>query len=167
MDECEQKALKSEESSQARERRPLFDLRPTSPSSSTSSHPHIFKYIQGISSWMISISSVFKARGLTSLTTKRAAVLSISSSSSSPSSIRAISTTSSKCEENPSNKGSTSALDYKLQHRLRNLPPLPSLEPPTMMASEAVSNILYNTPAPSKQPFKRWVDSVEGGAGYR
>lgn len=50
---------------------------------------------------------------------------------------------------------STSALDYKLQHRLRKLPPLPSLEPPTMDASEAVSNILYNTPPPSTQPFKR------------
>lgn len=54
-----------------------------------------------------------------------------------------------------SERGSTSALDYKLQHRLRKLPPLPSLEPPEMDASEAVSNILYNTPAPSKQPFKR------------
>lgn len=52
---------------------------------------------------------------------------------------------------------STSALDYKLAHRLRKLPPLPSLEPPTMDASEAVSNILYNTPAPSKQPFKRHI----------
>jgi acetolactate synthase-1/3 small subunit len=52
---------------------------------------------------------------------------------------------------------STSALDYKLSHRLRTLPPLPSLEPPTMDASEAVSNILYNTPAPSKQPFKRHI----------
>ncbi|PWN92429.1 acetolactate synthase [Acaromyces ingoldii] len=52
---------------------------------------------------------------------------------------------------------STSALDYKLSHRLRKLPPLPSLEPPTMDASEAVSNILYNTPAPSKQPFKRHI----------
>ncbi|CAO1613901.1 unnamed protein product [Parajaminaea phylloscopi] len=54
-------------------------------------------------------------------------------------------------------RGSTSALDYKLQHRLRKLPPLPSLEPPEMDASEAVSNILYNTPAPSKQPFKRHI----------
>ena len=52
---------------------------------------------------------------------------------------------------------STSALDYKLAHRLRTLPPLPSLEPPTMDASEAVSNILYNTPPPSKQPFKRHI----------
>ncbi|UZJ54873.1 hypothetical protein CBS101457_004193 [Exobasidium rhododendri] len=52
---------------------------------------------------------------------------------------------------------STSALDYKLAHRLRKLPPLPSLEPPTVDASEAVSNILYNTPPPSKQPFKRHI----------
>ncbi|CAO1617074.1 unnamed protein product [Sympodiomycopsis kandeliae] len=37
------------------------------------------------------------------------------------------------------------------------MPPLPSLEPPEMDASEAVSNILYNTPAPSKQPFKRHI----------
>ena len=41
---------------------------------------------------------------------------------------------------------STSALDYKLAHRLRKLPPLPSLEPPSLDAGEAVSNILYNTP---------------------
>ncbi|PWN53254.1 acetolactate synthase [Violaceomyces palustris] len=52
---------------------------------------------------------------------------------------------------------STSALDYKLAHRLRKLPPLPSLEPPMMDASEAVSNILYNTPPPSAQPFKRHI----------
>jgi acetolactate synthase-1/3 small subunit len=48
-------------------------------------------------------------------------------------------------------------MDYKLAHRLRKLPPLPSLEPPTMDASEAVSNILYNTPAPSKEPIKRHI----------
>lgn len=48
-------------------------------------------------------------------------------------------------------------MDYKLSHRLRTLPPLPSLEPPTMDASEAVSNILYNTPAPSKEPIKRHI----------
>lgn len=55
----------------------------------------------------------------------------------------------------PKEGDSTSAFDYKLAHRLRKLPPLPSLEPPEMDASEAVSNILYNTPVPSKQPFKR------------
>jgi len=56
-----------------------------------------------------------------------------------------------------STRGSTSALDYKLSHRLRKLPPLPSLEPPVMEASEAVSNILYNTPPPSKEPFTRHI----------
>ncbi|MCO5555778.1 hypothetical protein L7F22_009323 [Adiantum nelumboides] len=54
-------------------------------------------------------------------------------------------------------QSSSSAMDYKLAHRLRKLPPLPSLEPPTMDASEAVSNILYNTPAPSKEPIKRHI----------
>lgn len=77
-----------------------------------------------------------------------------SSSTSTLASTRCLSTSPIRSDES-SNKGSTSALDYKLQHRLRKLPPLPSLEPPTMQASEAVSNILYNTPAPSKQPFKR------------
>ncbi|KAN0065283.1 acetolactate synthase, regulatory subunit [Thecaphora frezii] len=52
---------------------------------------------------------------------------------------------------------STSALDYKLSHRHRKLPPLPSLEPPSLDAGEAVSNILYNTPPPSRQPFKRHI----------
>lgn len=56
---------------------------------------------------------------------------------------------------NEGNRNSSAALEYKLSHRLRELPPLPSLEPAAMDASEAVSNILYNTPAPSKQPFKR------------
>lgn len=50
---------------------------------------------------------------------------------------------------------STLALDYKLAHKLRKLPPLPSLEPPSLDAPQAVSNILYNTPPPSKAPFKR------------
>ncbi|KAK0532628.1 acetolactate synthase, regulatory subunit [Tilletia horrida] len=58
---------------------------------------------------------------------------------------------------NKAARGSTSALDYKLSHRLRKLPPLPSLEPPVMEASEAVSNILYNTPPPSKEPFTRHI----------
>lgn len=61
-------------------------------------------------------------------------------------------------EEGPGRaQSSSSAMDYKLSHRLRKLPPLPSLEPPTMDASEAVSNILYNTPAPSKEPIKRHI----------
>ena len=50
---------------------------------------------------------------------------------------------------------STSALDHKLSHRHRKLPPLPSLDRPVMEAGEAVSNILYNTPPPSTQPLKR------------
>ena len=54
-------------------------------------------------------------------------------------------------------RDSTSALDYKLHHRLRRLPPLPSIDPPPMQASDAVSNILYNTPTPSREPFKRYV----------
>ena len=52
---------------------------------------------------------------------------------------------------------STSALDHKLSHRHRKLPPLPSLDRPAMEAGEAVSNILYNTPPPSNQPMKRYV----------
>ncbi|CDU25057.1 related to ILV6-acetolactate synthase, regulatory subunit [Sporisorium scitamineum] len=55
----------------------------------------------------------------------------------------------------PVESDSTSALDYKLAHKLRKLPPLPSLEPPSLDAPQAVSNILYNTPPPSKAPFKR------------
>ncbi|EST09129.1 Acetolactate synthase, small subunit, C-terminal [Kalmanozyma brasiliensis GHG001] len=55
----------------------------------------------------------------------------------------------------PQESDSTSALDYKLAHKLRKLPPLPSLEPPSLDAPQAVSNILYNTPPPSKAPFKR------------
>jgi len=55
----------------------------------------------------------------------------------------------------PVESDSTSALDYKLAHKLRKLPPLPSLEPPSLDAPSAVSNILYNTPPPSKAPFKR------------
>ena len=58
-------------------------------------------------------------------------------------------------EKRQSESDSTSALDYKLAHKLRKLPPLPSLEPPSLDAPQAVSNILYNTPPPSKAPFKR------------
>lgn len=50
---------------------------------------------------------------------------------------------------------STSAHDYKIHHPHRQLPPLPTIEPPRMQASEAVGNILYNTPAPSSEPLKR------------
>lgn len=97
---------------------------------------------------------VLRARSIGSTAPSTSAALSTTTKVSSPSS--------SSPKASPSSVGkddgehdSTSALDYKLQHRLRKLPPLPSLEPPEMDASEAVSNILYNTPAPSKQPFKR------------
>ncbi|RPD63801.1 acetolactate synthase [Lentinus tigrinus ALCF2SS1-6] len=52
---------------------------------------------------------------------------------------------------------STSALDYKrtLRHRP---PPLPAMDlPRSRSAEEAVTNILYNTPPPSLQPFKKHV----------
>ncbi|KAI0743886.1 acetolactate synthase [Daedaleopsis nitida] len=57
----------------------------------------------------------------------------------------------------PSIDDSTSALDYKrtLRHRP---PPLPSMDlPRSRSAEEAVTNILYNTPPPSLQPFKKHV----------
>ena len=52
---------------------------------------------------------------------------------------------------------STSALEHKLSHRHHKLPPLPHLDRPVMEAGEAVSNILYNTPPPSTQPFRRHI----------
>ncbi|WFD32554.1 Autophagy protein 7 [Malassezia sp. CBS 17886] len=52
---------------------------------------------------------------------------------------------------------STSALDHKLSHRHRQLPPLPRLERRGMEAGDAVSNILYNTPPPSTEPMKRHI----------
>lgn len=56
---------------------------------------------------------------------------------------------------------STSALDYKNSHRAR-APPFPSMDlPRSRSAEEAVTNILYNTPPPSLQPFKKWVTSQE------
>jgi len=52
---------------------------------------------------------------------------------------------------------STSALDYKKTHRIRP-PPLPAMDlPRSRSAEEAVTNILYNTPPPSLQPFKKCV----------
>jgi acetolactate synthase I/III small subunit len=52
---------------------------------------------------------------------------------------------------------STSALDYKRSHRHRP-PPLPAMDAPRIRtAEEAVTNILYNTPPPSLQPFKKCV----------
>lgn len=52
---------------------------------------------------------------------------------------------------------STSALEHKLSHRHRKLPPLPRLDRPAKEVGEAVSNILYNTPPPSAEPFKRHI----------
>ena len=52
---------------------------------------------------------------------------------------------------------STSALDYKSTRRVRP-PPLPKMDlPRSRSAEEAVTNILYNTPPPSLQPFKKYV----------
>ncbi|KAF9038364.1 acetolactate synthase [Hymenopellis radicata] len=52
---------------------------------------------------------------------------------------------------------STSALDYKSVQRTRP-PPLPAMDlPRSRTAEEAVTNILYNTPPPSLQPFKKHV----------
>ena len=56
---------------------------------------------------------------------------------------------------------STSALDYKrtLRHRP---PPLPAMDlPRSRSAEEAVTNILYNTPPPSLQPFKKYVHAFD------
>ncbi|KAH9814372.1 small subunit of acetolactate synthase-domain-containing protein [Melampsora americana] len=52
---------------------------------------------------------------------------------------------------------STSALDFKLSHPRRRPPPLPVIDPPSWSAEQAVTNILYNTPPPSVEPFNRHV----------
>ncbi|PSR71766.1 hypothetical protein PHLCEN_2v12370 [Hermanssonia centrifuga] len=60
---------------------------------------------------------------------------------------------------------STSALDYKTSHRARP-PPLPAMDSPrSRTAEEAVTNILYNTPPPSLQPFKRMCLVLRGQDG--
>ncbi|KAK1229161.1 acetolactate synthase, regulatory subunit [Marasmius sp. AFHP31] len=52
---------------------------------------------------------------------------------------------------------STSALEYKRLQRTHP-PPLPSMDlPRNRTAEEAVTNILYNTPPPSLQPFKKHI----------
>ncbi|KAH8924790.1 acetolactate synthase [Atractiella rhizophila] len=57
-----------------------------------------------------------------------------------------------------SNKSSTSALDYKLHHPRARPPSLPEvIDPPRWSAEEAVTNILYNTPPPSREPYTRHV----------
>nr|ODN89782.1 acetolactate synthase, small subunit [Cryptococcus depauperatus CBS 7855] len=50
---------------------------------------------------------------------------------------------------------STSALDYKLHKTGRRLPHLVTQHPRSPSAEEAVTNILYNTPPSSNEPFKR------------
>jgi acetolactate synthase regulatory subunit len=52
---------------------------------------------------------------------------------------------------------STSAIEYKLTHPRRKPPPLPNIDIPAPSAEEAVTNILYNTPAPSPSPQKRHI----------
>lgn len=54
-----------------------------------------------------------------------------------------------------STASSTSALAYKALHR--RISPLPTQDSPSWSAQAAVSNILYETPAPSKAPPKRHV----------
>lgn len=61
---------------------------------------------------------------------------------------------------------STSALDYKSAQRIRP-PPLPAMDlPRSRTAEEAVTNILYNTPPPSLQPFKKSVRVIKLSARY-
>ncbi|WWC62767.1 acetolactate synthase, small subunit [Kwoniella dejecticola CBS 10117] len=50
---------------------------------------------------------------------------------------------------------STSALDYKIHRTSKRLPHLVNPNPRTPSAEEAVTNILYNTPPPSNEPYKR------------
>ncbi|SDA01369.1 BZ3500_MvSof-1268-A1-R1_Chr10-1g02606 [Microbotryum saponariae] len=50
---------------------------------------------------------------------------------------------------------STSAADYKLAHPRRRPPALPTIDPPRWSAEQAVNNILYNTPPPSREAFTR------------
>ncbi|KAH9069871.1 hypothetical protein EDB83DRAFT_2518219 [Lactarius deliciosus] len=57
---------------------------------------------------------------------------------------------------------STSALDYKTSHKVRP-PPLPKMDlPRSRSAEEAVTNILYNTPPPSLQPYKIFISILFG-----
>ncbi|CAE6474176.1 unnamed protein product [Rhizoctonia solani] len=56
----------------------------------------------------------------------------------------------------PPIEDSTSALDYKSSQRRYVPPPLPATSLPRLRtAEEAVTNILYNTPPPSNEPFKK------------
>ncbi|KAI0287462.1 hypothetical protein BC826DRAFT_47592 [Russula brevipes] len=75
---------------------------------------------------------------------------------------RAFSSTSHRLSDEPPKPprpidDSTSALDYKTSHKVRP-PPLPKMDlPRSRSAEEAVTNILYNTPPPSLQPYKKHV----------
>ncbi|CAG8810634.1 31721_t:CDS:2, partial [Gigaspora margarita] len=60
-------------------------------------------------------------------------------------------------DKSTSTKSSTSAIEFKLTHPRKKFPPLPVFEPITPSAEQAVSNILYNTPASSPSPPKRHV----------
>ncbi|CAH1766367.1 11814_t:CDS:2 [Entrophospora sp. SA101] len=55
---------------------------------------------------------------------------------------------------NTNANSSTSAIEYKLSHPRKRIPPLPKID--TSLAEEAVTNILYNTPNPPS-PSKRHV----------
>ncbi|KAF8606302.1 acetolactate synthase [Ceratobasidium sp. AG-I] len=58
----------------------------------------------------------------------------------------------------PPIEDSTSALDYKSSQKRYVPPPLPATNlPRSRTAEEAVTNILYNTPPPSAEPFKKHV----------
>ncbi|KAF7315339.1 ACT domain-containing protein [Mycena indigotica] len=83
-----------------------------------------------------------------------------------PTFTRLISSSTRRCNEEEAPKApqppkpiddSTSALAYKQSQR-HNPPPLPVMDlPRPRSAEEAVTNILYNTPPPSLQPFKKHV----------
>ena len=61
----------------------------------------------------------------------------------------------------PPIEDSTSALAYKYTHS--RPAPLPATDlPRSRTAEEAVTNILYNTPPPSLQPFKKFVQLTPG-----
>lgn len=52
---------------------------------------------------------------------------------------------------------STAALAYKQLHKNRSRPPLPTIETPSWSTNSVISSILYETPAPSKEPRKQHV----------
>ncbi|KAF5326126.1 hypothetical protein D9611_000130 [Ephemerocybe angulata] len=94
----------------------------------------------------MSLASLVRSRGLTRASTR------LFSSSA------AVKSGSSKPPQAPKSvDDSTSALDYKKFQRSRP-PPLPAPElPRSRSVEEAVTNILYNTPPPNLQPFKKHI----------